>query len=265
MASNMAVSSRDEPLTASSVISDDNASNLGFGRQPKLSAKSREPPWKVSNEASRPKSVLRGSQRLESRLAEILQSEEWDQLIQSDPARSHLLSQLRMQLQGPLEALAYIQDLENHGSGSHDPSLERLARREDHEAEAYASPRQGDAVVSPRMHRGSDHREWKLDVKRWKRVDGGTGSTIMYDESENIEDIRKRERDIRGGGYVLNVYDVYEAEGKDCQTLLEISSGPLLVHPPRIVFPLPQPNSQLSVQALVYNSGLLNNANLSAL
>ena len=222
------VNLRDEPLTASSVISDDNASNIGSGRQPKLNARIRDSPWKSINEASRLKNVLKSSQRLESRLAEILNSEEWDQVIQSDPARSHLLSQIRMQLQGPLDALAYIQDLENHGNGNRDHNLEQRAHPEEQETESYSNTKQSEIIASPRMHRGTEHREWKLEVKRWKRVEGSTGSTDVYDESEKIEDIRRREREIRGGGYVLNVYDVYEAEGKDCQTLLEISSGPLL-------------------------------------
>lgn len=41
---------------------------------------------------------------------------------------------------------------------------------------------------------------WKLEIKRWKRVNNRNGFSEIYDESEKIEDIRKREREIRSGG-----------------------------------------------------------------
>ena len=41
---------------------------------------------------------------------------------------------------------------------------------------------------------------WKLEIKRWKRVNNRNGFSDIYDESEKIEDIRKREREIRSGG-----------------------------------------------------------------
>ena len=41
---------------------------------------------------------------------------------------------------------------------------------------------------------------WKLEIKRWKRVNNRGGFSDIYDESEKIEDIRKREREIRSGG-----------------------------------------------------------------
>lgn len=43
-------------------------------------------------------------------------------------------------------------------------------------------------------------RGWKLEIKRWKRVNNRNGFSDIYDESEKIEDIRKREREIRSGG-----------------------------------------------------------------
>ena len=49
---------------------------------------------------------------------------------------------------------------------------------------------------------GEDETEkgWKLEIKRWKRVNNRNGFSDIYDESEKIEDIRKREREIRSGG-----------------------------------------------------------------
>ena len=45
-----------------------------------------------------------------------------------------------------------------------------------------------------------------MEIKRWKRVTDRYGSSDIYDESEKIEDIRKREREIRRGGYVLHLF-----------------------------------------------------------
>ncbi|KAL9124662.1 MAG: hypothetical protein Q9217_006030 [Psora testacea] len=69
---------------------------------------------------------------------------------------------------------------------------------------------------------------WKLEIKRWKRVSNRYGSSDLYDESEKIEDIRRKEQEIRSGGYVLSVYDEYDLDGKINQTLLEIHSTPLV-------------------------------------
>ena len=71
-------------------------------------------------------------------------------------------------------------------------------------------------------------KEWKTEIKRWKRVNNRYGSSDIYDESEKIEDIRKREREIRSGGYVLSVYDEYDHEGNKTHVFLEITSAPLL-------------------------------------
>lgn len=57
---------------------------------------------------------------------------------------------------------------------------------------------------------GGDHEKgWKLEIKRWKRVNNRNGFSDIYDESEKIEDIRKREREIRSGGitpFHLNLF-----------------------------------------------------------
>ena len=70
--------------------------------------------------------------------------------------------------------------------------------------------------------------EWKPELKRWKRVKNRYGSQYMYDENEKIEDIRKRERGSRSGGYVLNMYDEFDSEGNKTDVKLEINSTPLL-------------------------------------
>ena len=69
---------------------------------------------------------------------------------------------------------------------------------------------------------------WKLEIKRWKRVNNRYGSSDLYDESQKIEDIRRKEQEIRSGGYVLSVYDEYDMDGTKMHTLLEIQSTPLL-------------------------------------
>ena len=54
------------------------------------------------------------------------------------------------------------------------------------------------------MHIGEEtEKGWKLEIKRWKRVNNRNGFSDIYDESEKIEDIRKREREIRSGGITL--------------------------------------------------------------
>ena len=70
---------------------------------------------------------------------------------------------------------------------------------------------------------------WKLEIKRWKRVNNRFGSSDLYDESQKIEDIRRKEHEIRSGGYVLSVYEEYDLDGTRMHTLLEIHSTPLLV------------------------------------
>ena len=58
-----------------------------------------------------------------------------------------------------------------------------------------------DRIHSDRFRAGEDsEKEWKLETKRWKRVNNRNGFSDIYDESEKIEDIRKREREIRSGG-----------------------------------------------------------------
>ena len=105
----------------------------------------------------------------------------------------------------------------------------------------------GEDRIHPGQFQNSEETEkgWKLEIKRWKRVNNRNGFSDIYDESEKIEDIRKREREIRSGGirprnliwittkltalgYVLSVYDEYDVDGKLMHALLANHSPPLL-------------------------------------
>ena len=66
---------------------------------------------------------------------------------------------------------------------------------------AHFAPSGEDRSHSNRFHVGDEtEKGWKLEIKRWKRVNNRNGFSDIYDESEKIEDIRKREREIRSGG-----------------------------------------------------------------
>ena len=166
------------------------------------------------------------SQGLEARLVDMLRNPEWEEAMELNPARGQLLSQIRTQLQG----LSYLNDLENEVNElrtGQSTQFEGSPHSSHHRHGSFPSNRAEDYVAS--SHRdGHGETGWKLEVKRWKRVNGRNGTTDLYDESEKIEDIRKREREIRSGGYVLNVYDEYDPDGNISQVLLEISSAPLL-------------------------------------
>lgn len=62
-----------------------------------------------------------------------------------------------------------------------------------------------------------NQKEWKLEIKRWKRVSNRAGFSDIYDESEKIEDIRKREREIRSGGITPCV--IFLSVKADCSRL----------------------------------------------
>lgn len=115
--------------------------------------------------------------------------------------------------------------------------------------ERHLSVHSGDDRIHPGQFPNGEETEkgWKPEIKRWKRVNNRNGFSDIYDESEKIEDIRKRERDIRSGGktpfhlirldekkkadrsgYVLSVYDEYDVDGKLMHVLLAIHSPPLL-------------------------------------
>ena len=83
------------------------------------------------------------------------------------------------------------------------------------------------AIANGRSN-GCDDQEWKLEVKRWKRVPNRNGSVDLHDAGQKIEDIRRKEQEIRAGGFVLSAYDDYDLDGKKLNTFLQIHSGPLL-------------------------------------
>jgi len=58
---------------------------------------------------------------------------------------------------------------------------------------------------------------WIVEIKRYKKLNYRFGSAGLYDEAENIEEIRARESAARGGGYVIKLYREH-----DCQYLLSI-------------------------------------------
>lgn len=69
---------------------------------------------------------------------------------------------------------------------------------------------------------------WKNEIKRWKKVHSRNGFFEIYDDKERIEDIRKREREMQGGGYPILVYDEYDTDGNRIRVRLKIDSTPLL-------------------------------------
>ena len=115
-------------------------------------------------------------------------------------------------------------DLQGPGSGNTEAYVRQLERtvaalREAQKGRARGLYSQGrgsqfSGDVDERPRPGSNHlaqngefsREWRTEIKRWKRVTDRYGSSDIYDESEKIEDIRKREREIRRGGYVLHLF-----------------------------------------------------------
>ena len=117
-------------------------------------------------------------------------------------------------------------DLQRAGSGNTEAYVRELERtvaklREAHKGRARGRYSQGrgsqfSGDLDERPRPGSNHlaqngeysREWKTEIKRWKRVTDRYGSSDIYDESEKIEDIRKREREIRRGGYVLHLFSL---------------------------------------------------------
>lgn len=113
-------------------------------------------------------------------------------------------------LQGPgsVNTEAYVRQLERTVAALREAHQGRARGRY---SQGRGSQFSGDLDERPRP--GSNHlaqkgefsREWKTEIKRWKRVTDRYGSSDIYDESEKIEDIRKREREIRRGGYVLQL------------------------------------------------------------
>ena len=86
----------------------------------------------------------------------------------------------------------FAQSRNSHFSGERDERHQLAHGREDR-------------IHPSQLSVGGDHEKgWKLEIKRWKRVNNRNGFSDIYDESEKIEDIRKREREIRSGGITLS-------------------------------------------------------------
>ncbi len=105
---------------------------------------------------------------------------------------------------------AYIQDLQRiidalrAQQGDHRDRFaqSRRSHLSGEEGEHHQLAHSGEDRVHPGQFQNGEEAEkgWKLEIKRWKRVNNRNGFSEIYDESEKIEDIRKREREIRSGG-----------------------------------------------------------------
>lgn len=216
-----------EPMKAASVPSDDHPSSSNLSKAQKAGPKIAQNSGTRRGNGAQAYRTSNEGQGLEARIAEILQSEEWDSRAQADPARSSLLSQLRMQLKGSLGAL-YMQDFEAGINLDESQSQEHLPHRQVSHPDSSSSRSIAEFLSQSHLPLSNGQPiEWKLEVKRLTRVEGRTGSVDVYESNQKIEDIRRRERELRGGGYVLNAYDVYDSEGSEGHTMLEVTSPPL--------------------------------------
>lgn len=101
------------------------------------------------------------------------------------------------------------------------------AQRESSRSDSLPSPDQ-ERVATYMQKTEPGEKGWKLKIKRWKRVKNRYGSAELYDDTKKIEDIAKKEHDIRSGGFVISVYDDYDVDLNKQYTLMEIHSNPLL-------------------------------------
>ena len=216
-----------EPMKAPSVLSDDQQSSSNFSKIRKAGLQTGRDNGGGRGNGIQAHRLSSEGQGLEARIAEILQSEEWDSRAQADPARSSLLSQMRMQLKGSLGAL-YMQDFEAGVNLDQSQSQEHLLHRHGPDPDSSSSRSIAEFISQSHLPLSNGQPiEWRLEVKRLTRVEGRTGSVDVYESNQKIEDIRRREREFRGGGYVLNAYDVYDSEGSEGHTILEVTSPPL--------------------------------------
>ena len=105
--------------------------------------------------------------------------------------------------------LAHIQDLQSNIDALRAQQAryrDRLAHSRSSYSSAGGDERTHFTHNSNRFSVGDEtEKGWKLEIKRWKRVNNRNGFSDIYDESEKIEDIRKREREIRSGGIMTCV------------------------------------------------------------
>lgn len=129
-----------EPMKAASVPSDDHPSSSNFSKAQKAGLKTGQNSGTRRGNGIQTYRTSNEGQGLEARIAEILQSEDWDSRAQADPARSPLLSQMRMQLKGSLGAL-YMQDFEAGVNLDQSQSQEHLPLRQGPHPDSSSSSR----------------------------------------------------------------------------------------------------------------------------
>lgn len=206
----------------SSVASDDGRSTHRNTRHPKpISTNVGSPQYD-------PTLIDRGidAQVFQSHAKEALRTEDWEQ---PERNRDTVLLPTKAQLQGNVNLLAYIQylektieNLQGFPRGNSDQRSNSLKNN------LQSLPNGGDEKIFAGDSSNQYNEGWKLEVKRYKKVNDRFGSAEFYDESEKIEDIRKREREVHAGGYVLTMYDEYDSEGNRLHVNLDINSPALV-------------------------------------
>ena len=128
--------------------------------------------------------------------------------------------------QGTSSILNYIQDLERKiaalqaaqggQSGPAPPPQINLEERLDDRnssMEALNSPEPvEERRTLSRTPESPRPNPWIVDIKRYKKLNYRFGSAELYDDSENIDEIRARESAARGGGYVIKLYREYDCK-----------------------------------------------------
>ena len=225
--SRASTSSKQQTMKASSVASDDGLSTQKVSRRLKTAGRSSD---NIGPTPSDDVSTNHWDERAsQSHAKETLRIEE---LEQPDITRDSVLS---AHLQGSVDILAYIQVLEKtignlrntlqqQGTYRSSPDQKSNSRKDS----LQRQPNCENDWSLREENGGWPNEEWKLEVKRYKKVHDRYGSAEFYDESEKIEDIRKRERELHSGGYILTMYDEYDSEGNRMHVSLDINSPPLI-------------------------------------
>lgn len=222
--------SKQQTAAASSVASDDGRSMQKGIRGSRMSGRSLDNT--VNTAIDDVIEHENNARAFQSHAKDALRSEEWEQ---PEIAREGVLSLTKAQLQGNVNLLAYIQDLEKtvgylrntlQQQGFNRGSLDQKANSR---KDSLQRLNNGGDEISLHDDRGDQpNRGWKLEIKRFKKVNDRYGSAEFYDESAKIEDIRKRERELHSGGYVLTINDEYDSEGNQMHVNLDIHSPPLI-------------------------------------
>ena len=164
----------------------------------------------------------RDVQAFKAKVADLLYEKDREPHVSLDAAQGNILPASRAQKDELVNVVAHIRDLERTIA-----SLRRGMQPGQYQSEHEGSSNRDDHPIE-NLYAAQYQEEWKSELKRWKRVKNRYGSYEVYDESEKIEDIRKRERGLLRGGYILNVYDEFDGEENKTDVKLEINSTPLL-------------------------------------